>query len=334
MNWSELQDTTKRQILAEIGIRTNFHDSIIEKDWWVVQTLRLVSQMDIANQIVFRGGTSLSKAWGIINRFSEDVDLAINRELFGFSGDISRTQVRKMKVVSNQYISNDFLSALQKAFDDAGMKDVRLSVVDKKDSDDDPVKIEVLYPAIAEYSAYIKPRVLLEVGSRSMIDPATKRSFRSMVGEHFPEQPFADEDVNMQCINPERTFLEKLFLLHEEHQRPVEKMLINGRSRHFYDICQIAKTPYGGKAIADKELYRIIVAHRERFTKISGVDYASHFPPTLNPIPSAELMPRWKQDYIEMRGNMLVGEAPEFEELIEEIKLICEKINVNGSDLL
>jgi hypothetical protein len=148
-----------------------------------------------------------------------------------------------------------------------------------------------------------------------------------MIGEHFPEQPFADDDVNIQCVNPERTFLEKLFLLHEEHQRPTEKMLIDGRSRHFYDIYQIAKTPFAEKAIADKELYKTIVAHRERFTKISGVDYSSHFPPNLNPMPSAELMPRWKQDYIEMRGNMIIGDAPEFEELIDEIKLICRKIN-------
>jgi len=75
---------------------------IIEKDWWVVQTLRLISQMNIAEHLVFKGGTSLSKAWGAIDRFSEDIDLAINRELFGFSGDISRTQVGKLKDVSSK----------------------------------------------------------------------------------------------------------------------------------------------------------------------------------------------------------------------------------------
>jgi len=165
-----------------------------------------------------------------------DIDLSINREFFGFSGNISRTQVRKMKFVSNEYISNDFLTTLQKAFVDAGIKDVHLAVVDKRDSDDDPVKIEVVYPAVTNYSAYVQPRVLLEVGSRSMMEPATERSFRSMIGENHPNQPFADNDVVMLCINPERTVLEKLFLLHEEHQRPIEKMKVEGRSRHFYDI--------------------------------------------------------------------------------------------------
>jgi len=327
MTWTNLQNDRKIQILEDINKSAGFQLFIIEKDWWVVQTLRLISQMDVVEHLVFKGGTSLSKAWNVINRFSEDVDLAINREFFGFSGDISRSQVRKMKFISNEYLSNEFLSALQKSFDDAGMREVLLSVVDKRDSDDDPVKIEVLYPAVAKYSGYVQPRVLLEIGSRSLMEPSTVCSFRSMIGEHFPEQPFADDDVNIQCVNPERTFLEKLFLLHEEHQRPTEKMLIDGRSRHFYDIYQIAKTPFAEKAIADKELYKTIVAHRERFTKISGVDYSSHFPPNLNPMPSAELMPRWKQDYTEMRGNMIIGDAPEFEELIDEIKLICKKIN-------
>ena len=109
MKWIELQEIDKLRVLNEIKVRTGFDLHIIEKDWWVVQTLRLVSQMDIAEHIVFKGGTSLSKAWGLIDRFSEDIDLAINREFFGFSGDISRTQVGKLKDISSKYISNDFL---------------------------------------------------------------------------------------------------------------------------------------------------------------------------------------------------------------------------------
>jgi hypothetical protein len=139
---------------------------------------------------------------------------------------------------------------------------------------------------------------------------------------------FADEDIHIRCVNPERTFLEKLFLLHEEHQRPPEKMKIKGKSRHFYDIYRIAQTPYADKAIADKELYKSIVAHRDRFTKIGGVDYASHFPPNLNPIPPAELMPEWERDYAEIKGQMIVEENVGFEKVINEIKNIIKKINL------
>jgi len=235
MKWAELELEEKKLILFNTGKKVRFPLYIIEKDWWVVQTLRLVSRLDIAEHIVFKGGTSLSKAWGLIDRFSEDIDLAINREFFGFRGEISRTQVGKLKDVSSKYISNDFRLSLQQAFIDEGFKDVRLAVVDEKSPDDDPVKIAVFFPSITEYSAYVKPSVLLEIGSRSLIEPSTLLSFRSMIGQTFPDLPFADLDVSIRCVNPERTFLEKLFLLHEEHQRPPNKMQIKGKSRHLYD---------------------------------------------------------------------------------------------------
>ena len=327
MNWSELNLEEKRTILLNTRKKAKFPLYIIEKDWWVVQTLRLVSQMDIAKHIVFKGGTSLSKAWGLIDRFSEDIDLAINREFFGFSGDISRTQVGKLKDASSKYISNDFLFALQKSFFDAGIDDVRLSVIDEKSPDDDPVIIEVVYPTVTEYSTYVKPRVLLEIGSRSLIEPASLRSFRSMIGQKFPNFPFADENIHIRCVNPERTFLEKLFLLHEERQRPKEKMKIKGKSRHFYDIYRIAQTPHAAKAIVDKELYKSIVTHRERFNKLGDVDYTSHFPPNLNPIPPADLMLEWERDYLDLQEQMIAGENVKFETVMNEIKRVCEKIN-------
>ncbi len=176
----------------------------------------------------------MSKAWELIDRFSEDIDLAIDREFFGFSGDISRTQVGKLKDASSKYISGDFLLALQKAFDDAGIADVRLSVVDAKDPDDDPVKIEIVYPTVTDYPSYVRPRVLLEVGSRSLMEPATVRSFRSMVGQTFPEMPFADEDVSIRCVNPETSARSRyIFSALSDSSRDL--------SKSFVCVCIIAK---------------------------------------------------------------------------------------------
>ncbi|GHT78594.1 nucleotidyltransferase [Bacteroidia bacterium] len=269
----------------------------------------------------------MSKAWGLIDRFSEDIDLAINREFFGFSGDISRTQVGKLKDASSKYLSGDFLLSLKAVFANAGKNDVELSVVDRKTPDDDPVKIAVIYPSVAEYSAYVKPHVLLEIGSRSMMEPSSLRSFRSMIGLEFPNLPFADEDISIRCVNPERTFLEKLFLLHEEHQRPPEKMQIKRKSRHFYDIYRIAQTDFAEKAITNKELYISIVAHRERFSKLGGVDYASHFPPNLNPIPPTALMAEWERDYEELQGQMFAGDSVPFGVVLDTVRQIGDRMN-------
>ena len=327
MTWLDLQRSDKLKVLEEIKTRTGYELFIIEKDWWIVQTLRFVSQMNIAEHLVFKGGTSLSKAWKLINRFSEDIDLAINREFFGFSGGISRTQVGKLKDASNKYIIGEFLFSLKNLFNYAGINDVLLSVVDEKAPDDDPVKIEITYPTVTEYSSYIQARVLLEIGSRSLMEPATLCSFGSMIGQEYPNLSFTDEDIHIRCVNPERTFLEKLFLLRKEHQRPIEKMKIKGKSRHLYDIYRIAQTSYSYKAIADKTLYKSIVTHRERFTKIGGVDYTSHFPPNLNPIPPIELMPEWERDYAEIKEQMIVEENVHFEQIIETIKKITKDIN-------
>lgn len=327
MTWLDLNRQEQLELLQETSTRTDLPASVIEKDWWVVQTLRLILQMEVSKHLIFKGGTSLSKAWGLIDRFSEDIDLALDREFLGFKGDISRTQVGKLKDASNKFISNDFFNALTNEFQKAGIKDVSIQIVDRKDPDDDPVKIEIIYPALVEYTEYIRPRVLLEIGSRSLREPYTVCSFRSIIGEEFPTQPFADNLIEISCANPERTFLEKLFLLHEEHQRPTEKRKIDRKSRHLYDIEKISKTEFGTKAIEDKALYKSIVAHRERFTKLGGVDYLTHFPPSLNPIPPIETIALWEKDYKEMQESMIKKESLPFDKLIAEIQSIVSRIN-------
>ncbi len=327
MNWYKLSYNEKKEVLSAVATKVGLPTFVVEKDWWVVQTLRLITQMDIADQIVFKGGTSLSKAWGLIDRFSEDIDLAINREFFGYRGDISRTQVCKLKDASNKYICNEFLNGLRKMFADADFAEVKLDVVDIKDPDDDPVKIAVVFPVVAQYSSYVQPRVLLEIGSRSLMEPSTVCKFRSMIGDSFSDRTFADESIKISCVNPERTFLEKLFLLHEEHQRPREKMSIQGKSRHLYDIYKISQTPFAEKAIKDKVLYGSIVAHRERFTKLGGVDYMLHYPPNLNPIPPEELLPIWQNDFNNLTNNMIMGEKISFSEVLDIITQISKSIN-------
>lgn len=328
MTWFELNDDDRRAILAETSARIGLPEYVIEKDWWVVQTLRLITRMPVAEQLVFKGGTSLSKAWKLIDRFSEDIDLAINREFFGFIGDISKTQVGKLRDASNHYLTGEFLEELIARFNDAGISNVQISIVDPESPDDDPVKIGVFYPSLVQYTEYIQPRVLLEIGSRSLMEPSTECAFRSMIGDTFPGNNFADSDINIRCVNPERTFLEKLFLLHEEHQRPRDKMKIENKSRHYYDLYRISKTEFADKAIEDRELFQTIVAHRERFTRLGGVDYASHFPPRLNPMPPADLMPIWERDYRAIQENMIASDdSIGFDELMKEIQMLVDRIN-------
>ena len=319
----------KKAVLEEVSKSLRLPVASIEKDWWVVQTLRLVFEMDVGQYLVFKGGTSLSKAWKLIERLSEDVDLGLSWEFFGFPPDISRTQARtKLRKTSNEYLSHNFRDALQKSFHEHGFKDVEVMRAEEGDPDQDPVKIAVYYPQVTGQSVYIEPKVMLEIGSRSMREPFTSRALRSFVGEAFPGRDFADNTISVPCVNPERTFLEKLFLLHEEFQRPAEKVRVNRLSRHLYDIQKLAQTPFAEKALEDKALYHAIIEHRKKFSRIGSVDYEKHLPPFLNPIPPENLLEDWEKDYEKMQSEMIyeTGSLP-FSELIAELRKLIAYIN-------
>src|SRR5690606_1639147 len=264
----------KRLIFQEVAKQKKIQDFAVEKDWWVTQTLDIIfSDMDIAEHLLFKGGTSLSKAWHLIQRFSEDIDLALNREYLGFDGGlISKSQVKKLREKSFEFVTTTFYEALQKAFAEKGYTDVTFDFENLGDGDQDPVSILIYYPAVTEHSEYILPRVKVELGSRPLKDPFTNRDIISFVGEQFPKQPFADLPINVPCVNPERTYLEKLFLLHEEFKKPNDKIRVERLSRHLYDITKIYNSGHKDKAY-DQELIISIIEHRERFNGMRGVDY-------------------------------------------------------------
>ena len=283
--------------------------------------------MKAAPYLIFKGGTSLSKAWGIIDRFSEDIDLGLSREFLGFSGKISRTQVGKLRDASYKYISETFLPELREAFKQNGYKDTKMDLIEVKSPDQDPVRIAIEYPSFTHPNKYINPRVIVETGSRAMREPFTYRQFCSFVGIIFIGQPFADPKINIPCVNPERTYLEKLFLLHEEFQRPNKKIRVKRLSRHLYDILQIANTGYAERAMNDRELYMNIVKHREQFSRLGGVDYRTHFPPNLKPIPPDDILTLWEKDYKTLQNEMIYGKSLPFDQLIDEIRKIVKQIN-------
>ncbi len=164
------------------------------------------------------------------------------------------------------------------------------------------------------------------MGSRSLKDPYSDRSFKSILSEQFSDKGYADTEITVPCINQERTYIEKLFLLHEEFQRPEDKIRVDRLSRHLYDIFQISNSDYKEQA-QDAALISQIIAHRKRFNAIKGVDYKSHFPPNLNPIPPDKYIDAWKADYKKMQDEMIPGDSPSFSELISKAKEDVSEFN-------
>jgi len=194
-------------------------------------------------------------------------------------------------------------------------------------SDQDPLIILVNYPNLIESPGYLKSRVQVELGCRSLIEPYSVRDISPILDENYPEASFAEPPIHVPTVDPERTLLEKIFLLHEEFQRADEKIRVDRMSRHLYDIYKLAASPFGEKALASQELYSEIVRHRHSFTKLGGVDYKLHNPATINPIPPPELIDAWASDYRIMKEQMIYGDSPEFGKMLDSIRDYIMKIN-------
>ena len=324
----QLDNKTKLSIFEQISARSGLPVYAVEKDWWVVQTLRLIFQLDKAPHIVFKGGTSLSKAWNIIDRFSEDIDLALDRSFLGFEKELSKTQVGKLRKASFSYISEEFYPALEQLFIENGFDNVNVKLRKPKSSDQDPLIIEIYYPVVTQQSEYIEPRVLVELGSRSLKEPNTQRNITSLVSEYFPDKEFADAPISVTTVNPERTLLEKVFLLHEEFQKPTERIRIDRMSRHLYDLERLMRTDFYKTALNSKELYQDIVKHRKSITAIRGIDYTLQQPKTINPIPPDAVIKEWEKDYMDMCETMIYEDKLSFSDLISRVEQLKNSFNL------
>ncbi len=322
INFYTIDKAEKVAIFNAIAAEMGMTPFAVEKDWWVSRALEIIFQMPITKHLVFKGGTSLSKAWKLINRFSEDIDLAIDKEFFeGFKGDINRTQISKLRKEAGIYTTGTFFKELQKEFKAKGFAELEFKIIDTGESDQDPRIIEIYYPnVITQPTEYVLPRVQIEISCRSLREPFTVQTFGSLVDEFYADRDFTEPLFEVPSVNPERTLLEKVFLLHEEFHRPTDKMRVDRLSRHLYDIYHLTKAGIAANAINDKELYETIVSHRYKFSRVGDVDYNLHNPLTVNPIPFADKLEEWKTDYAKMKEDMIYEEnKPSFEELINNL---------------
>jgi hypothetical protein len=325
--WLRLSDNEKLTYFGAITEKYDLKMPAVEKDWWVTHSLAIIFSMPCAKSLIFKGGTSLSKAWNIIERFSEDIDLVLDREFLGFAGELSKKQIHKLRYASYEFLTEKFTPELQQKFNELGFIDVSVKYREVVNHDQDPLIIEIYYPKLTEKDIYLRPGVLVEIGSRSLKEPFSPCKFKTLVSENYSNKPFSDNEITIPTVNVERTFLEKVFLLHEEYQRPAEKRRVERLSRHLYDIEKISQTPYFSKALSDKELYQTIVAHRDKFSHLGGVDYAKHAPQFIKIVPPESVLSLWEKDYAEMSESMIHGEKLSFKELIDKIKQVNEAIN-------
>src|SRR5882762_3321588 len=284
MKWLRLTKEQRLDTLYETNRQTGLPLQAIEKDWWVTLALKATFQTSYASFLLFKGGTSLSKSWNLIERFSEDCDLAIDRDLLGYSGNLTNSQIKKLKRKACEFISGELRMAIDKQLLQSGIPPQVYSLVAAEivDPDKDPQQLFLKYESLLDAVAYIKSEVQIEVSARSLKEPWSNRPMQSFIDIAYPGQFFSENPFEVPTVEPRRTFLEKAFLLHEEFLKPAKKIRSNRMSRHLYDLDVLMDTEHGFSALEDTALYHSIIEHRSIFNRLPGVDYSTHVKETIS----------------------------------------------------
>jgi len=315
----------------------------IEKDFWVCWTLDALFHRLKAGgpRLLFKGGTSLSKGYGLISRFSEDIDITVFRSDIGEEADFQQLEALSkkertrrldaIKTACQAYIDSKLrveLDALGKeTMETAGKDPASLSVV-LDDADQDRQSLLIHYPSAVEKSEYVTPSVKIESGAKSALDPNEDKTIVPYLGPDFTEgDNLAVTEVT--TIDPERTFLDKVLILHGMTFYFDAKGVLrgNGRmSRHYYDVHRLMGAPVGEKACTDDALIEDCVRHARMFfyRAKTGLDTARRGSFRLRP--TEPMLDPLRGDY-EAMAAMIFGEVPSFETVLESVERAEERLN-------
>lgn len=323
---------TKEQraaVFERVGASVGLPMQAVEKDFWVTVILQAVFSLPVAQHLIFKGGTSLSKAWGLISRFSEDIDLAVNPIALGAAeSDLTKKQIKKLRKASSLFVSEQLTPMLCAKINEMGMS-AFLNIEAQPNGEGDntypePRQIYIRYQSVFEKPlTYLRPDVVLEVSARSLIEPAMPTHVSCILADYIPIQSACDAVVHTAI--PAKTMVEKMFLLHELFSVPGHGTRAERKSRHLYDLYQMMQQDFAQEAITNDALWESIRHHREVFTSVQGVDYSGDVRQRICLLPREDIVAIWQSDYETMRSSMIHGSAPTWDELIEQITILQNK---------
>lgn len=318
-----LPPAERRELCEDAQVQLGLAAQSIEKDFWVSWTLRELFALPVwGAQLTFKGGTSLSKGWKLIERFSEDIDVVIDRAFLGFGeGEFGSKRVKRLRVVCSERIYDELQPALHARIEASLGSGPEWSLkLAPKDDDPDQQTLLFAYPtSFVETSRYVKPVVRIELGARSDIEPTEAPAIEPLVAAAYPDV-FEGSAFTVRTVAARRTFWEKVLLLHEEGFRPTDKPRKAGLSRHYYDLWSLIKHGIGDEAAQDKELFQAVVSHRKVFFRLPWVDYETCKIEQLRIVPAHGREAAWRQDYAAMREEMFFGDPPTFDEVTAAVR--------------
>ena len=324
--------------IRETAARRGLLPVMVEKDFWVSWTLAaLFTHPEFGNQLVFKGGTSLSKVFNVIERFSEDIDLSVSPEFLGFKEEwvaqaASRNQraerMRQLEAACIHRVHRTFVPELERiARESLGQPTGETNWMEFQvdDTTGSPVVL-FHYPSNEPTGfAYLGRSVKMEFGSLTDQRPRERHAVRPWVAEEFPEQ-LGDFKCQLVALQLERTFWEKATILHAEHHRDPARPIRHRFSRHYSDVAALARHKVAERALAAAELRQRVADWKSRFFAAGWARYDLAKPGTFRLVPPPSRMPELEKDYQAMRA-MFLGDPPSLATIIEAVRSLEKRIN-------
>jgi predicted nucleotidyltransferase component of viral defense system len=326
----QLSRQQRVELFEQTAQHTGFDAVIVEKDFWVCWTLKELFRLpEIGDHLIFKGGTSLSKVFKVIERFSEDIDVSIDRGWLGFGGanepeagssnKEKQRRIEALKVACQQKITSILQPALNKAIKKKlQASEEWLLQADKADQDQQTLMFEYPSSFTPNTVGYIRRVVKIEMGARADHWPSETKTITPYVAEEFP-QGFREPSCEVKVLSAERTFWEKATILHAEFHRPADKPMPDRFSRHYADFFELVRKGIATAAAAKPELLARVAQHKSLFFRTSWARYDDAAKGTLRVVPPDHRLKLLRDDYNRMQ-QMFFSEPPEFEEIILLLK--------------
>ena len=318
----ELLDTASRKR----GLAT----PVLEKDYWVCKTLDVLFNLaELGPHLIFKGGTSLSKVYRLIERFSEDVDVSLHRAYLGFGhdrdpetsqGKEQRRRLQELEQACRECVRSRLLPAFREAMAES------LRETDSWSAELDPADPQTIlfrYPQAGDGGpSYITPAVRIELGARSDHWPAEKMSITTYLSDTLDRSLGG---TKVRALAAERTFWEKATLLHAEAHRTPDKPMPARYARHYYDLACLALSPVAERALADGELRQRVVEHKSVYFRSAWARYDLAHPATFRLLPPSERLSHLKQDHQQMEP-MFFSTPPTLENILKTLDQLEQRI--------
>ncbi len=324
-----IESKEREALFRNTAAKMGMSEAIIEKDFWVCYMLDyLFHRCAWKDNLAFKGGTSLSKAYGLIKRFSEDIDLILDWRVLGYGKDEPWEQRSNTKQDAFNKEANEraevFLrdTFLPEIINDLS-EELKVQVKCEIDQYDNQT-VKFIYPNSFSDTAILQ-EIRLEIGALAAWTPAAEQTITPYAVEYYPKV-FDQPSTQILTVLPERTFWEKVTILHREAYRKEDQAFPSRYSRHYYDLYCMSEFPVKDRALADTDLLARVVAFKDKFYRCPWAHYELARCGSMRLLPPEYNVQNLRNDYEHMQ-NMIFGEKPDFDVILEGLAKLETEIN-------